>query len=154
MMEMRITVNIPGLERLADAILALAGSQAETSPNGTSAAASAFTVAASAPVQTASAPAAGIPVSQPAITVPISSQAVPQPAASVPQQAVTTAVPTTTASYTLDDLARAGMSLMDTGRQADLQQLLTKFNVEALPALPQAQYGAFATALREMGAQI
>lgn len=153
-MEMRIIVNILGLERLADAVLALAGSRAGTSPSGTSAAASTFTAAALAPVQTASAPAAGIPVSQPTTAVPTSSQAVPQPAASVPQQAVATAVPTTAVSYTLDDLARAGMSLMDMGRQADLQQLLARFSVEALPALPQAQYGAFATALREMGAQI
>lgn len=57
-------------------------------------------------------------------------------------------------SYTLDDLAVAGMSLMDSGRQADLHQLLASFGVEALPALPPAQYGAFATALRGMGAKI
>ena len=64
------------------------------------------------------------------------------------------AVPTAQSSYTLDDLARAGMTLMDSGRQGDLLQLLARFGVDALPALPQAQYGAFATALREMGAQI
>ena len=64
------------------------------------------------------------------------------------------AVPTAQSSYTLDDLARAGMTLMDSGRQGDLFQLLARFGVDALPALPQAQYGAFATALREMGAQI
>lgn len=64
------------------------------------------------------------------------------------------AVPTAQSSYTLDDLARAGMTLMDSGRQGDLFQLLAQFGVDALPALPQAQYGAFATALREMGAQI
>ncbi len=64
------------------------------------------------------------------------------------------AVPTAQSSYTLDDLARAGMTLMDSGRQEDLFQLLARFGVDALPALPQAQYGAFATALREMGAQI
>nr|DAJ02426.1 MAG TPA: hypothetical protein [Caudoviricetes sp.] len=46
------------------------------------------------------------------------------------------------------------MTLMDAGRQGDLQQLLARFGVEALPALPPVQYGAFATALREMGAQI
>lgn len=63
-------------------------------------------------------------------------------------------VQTTVQTYTLDDLARAGMTLMDSGRQADLQGLLKTFGVEALPALPKEQYGAFATALREMGAQI
>lgn len=65
-----------------------------------------------------------------------------------------TAVPTATTEYTLDDLARAGMTLMDSNRQADLQQLLAQFGVAALPALPKEQYGAFATALREKGAQI
>ena len=63
-------------------------------------------------------------------------------------------VPVTAAQYTLDDLARAGMTLMDAGRQADLQGLLSRFGVEALPMLEPGQYGAFATALREMGAQI
>lgn len=56
--------------------------------------------------------------------------------------------------YTLNDLATAAMMLMDSGRQAELQQLLAAFGVESLPALPEEQYGAFATALREKGAQI
>ena len=77
-----------------------------------------------------------------------------QVAPPVQQAPVQQAVPTTTPTYTLDDLARAGMTLMDVGRQADLQQLLTRFGVQALPALPPAQYGAFATALRDLGAQI
>lgn len=64
------------------------------------------------------------------------------------------AVPTTAASYTPDDLAKAAMTLMDAGRQGELMQLLASFGVESLPALPQTQYGAFATALRGMGAQI
>ena len=63
-------------------------------------------------------------------------------------------VATSQVSYTMDDLARAGMALMDSGRQADLQQVLVRFGVESLPSLPTAQYGAFATALREMGAPI
>ena len=75
-------------------------------------------------------------------------QAIPAP------QNVAPTVPTATVEYTLDDLARAGMTLVDSGRQGDLLQLLARFGVSALPALPNAQYGAFATALREMGAQI
>lgn len=96
------------------------------------------------PVQ---AQAAAVPTA-PVVTVP----APATPAAPASQPAA--AVPTTQSSYTLDDLARAGMTLMDCGRQGDLLQLLARFGVDALPALPQAQYGAFATALREMGAQI
>lgn len=63
-------------------------------------------------------------------------------------------VQTSQTNYTLDDLARAAMTLMDSGKQGDLLGLLGSFGVEALPALPPAQYGAFAVKLREMGAQI
>lgn len=95
------------------------------------------------PAPAPTAPAQQAPISAPTPT------AAPQAAIPQPQQ-----VPTTTAAYTLDDLARAAMPLMDAGRQADLQQLLKLFGVEALPALQPGQYGAFATKLREMGAQI
>lgn len=108
--------------------------------------------------------AAPAPVSQP-IPAPVTVSAVPQATTPVPQPTPVTQpapvpqpqpqpVPTATATYTLDDLARAAMPLMDAGRQADLQQLLKLFGVEALPALQPGQYGAFATKLREMGAQI
>ena len=63
-------------------------------------------------------------------------------------------VPTASASYTQDDLAKAAITLMDSGRQAELQQLLTGFGVASLPELPAARYGEFATALRTMGAPI
>ena len=89
----------------------------------------------------------------PAQTAPVQTAPVQTP----PVQAVPvqTAVPTSTVAYTMDDLARAGMSLMDCGKQAELQKLLKEgFGVDALPQLPKEQYGAFATALREMGAQI
>ncbi len=63
-------------------------------------------------------------------------------------------VQTSQVSYTMDDLAKAAMTLMDAGRQGELLNLLAQFGVEALPSLPQGQYGAFATALRGLGAQI
>jgi len=63
-------------------------------------------------------------------------------------------MPTTAPTYTLDELARAAMTLMDCGKQTELQQLLAEYGVEALPMLPQNQYGAFATGLRGLGAQI
>lgn len=91
---------------------------------------------------------------QPSVTPTVQPAVTQQVAPPVQQAPVQQAVPTTTPTYTLDDLARAGMTLMDVGRQADLQRLLTRFGVQALPALPPAQYGAFATALRDLGAQI
>ena len=102
-----------------------------------------------APVQQTTPPA-------PAMTMPIQTQATPatpvqntEPAQQIPAQ-----VQTSAQSYTMDDLTKAAVMLMDSGRQADLLNLLAQFGVEALPALPQEQYGAFATALRGLGAQI
>lgn len=63
-------------------------------------------------------------------------------------------VQTTTTSYTADDLARAAMALMDSGRQGELISLLAQFGTDALTQLPPEQYGAFATALRGLGAPI
>ena len=73
---------------------------------------------------------------------------------SVPTAPVQTPVPTTSVTYTPDDLARAAFALMDSGRQQELIGLLQQFGVNAIPELRPEQYGAFATALRGMGAQI
>lgn len=90
------------------------------------------------------------PVSQPVIpTAPVQPPVQQQSSAPVAQ-----GVPTSQTTYTLDDLSSAGVRLMESGRQGDLTGLLRSFGVDALPALPREQYGAFATALREMGAQI
>ena len=79
------------------------------------------------------------------------SYAVPtQPTYTAPTQTVPTSAPT----YTPDDLARAAMTLMDSGRQQELIGLLQSFGVSSLPELKPEQYGPFATALRGMGAQI
>ncbi|MDR2024487.1 MAG: hypothetical protein LBQ71_14855 [Hungatella sp.] len=103
-----------------------------------------------APVQqpVAAAPAMAAPVQ----TVPPIQQAPTQtaPAQTAPATPVQTAAP----SYSMDELTNAAVMLMDSGRQADLLNLLAQFGVEALPALPREQYGAFATALRGLGAQI
>ena len=68
--------------------------------------------------------------------------------------APTQAVPTAAPAYTREDLSKAAMSLMDKGMQAQLQQLIQSFGVSSLVELPAEQYGSFATAIREMGAQI
>lgn len=102
--------------------------------------------------QTAYAAAPTAPIQQPAPVAPTTPVQQPAPVAPAPQPA--SSVPTSTATYTLDDIAGAAMTLMDSGRQNDLLGLLQSFGVEALPALPQSQYGAFATALRGLGAQI
>lgn len=94
------------------------------------------------------APVQGAPTT-PVQTAPINTAPVTQ-APTAPVQTV----PTSTRTYTPDDLAKAAMLLMDSGRQNDLINLLAQFGVNSVPHLQPNQYGAFATALREMGAQI
>lgn len=81
---------------------------------------------------------------QPTYTAPT------QPTYTAPTQPVSTSAPT----YTPDELARAAMTLMDSGRQRELIGLLQTFGVSSLPELRPEQYGGFATALRGLGAQI
>ena len=100
------------------------------------------------PVQQA--PVAPPPVQQTAPVIPlvqVQQTPTPPPVQQAPVQ-------TTAPSYTADDLARAAMTLMDSGRQGELINLLAQFGTDALTHLPQEQYGAFATALRGLGAPI
>ena len=87
-------------------------------------------------------------------TAPATPAAPAAPTAPVAPAAPAAPVPTTQVSYKPDDLARAAMSLMDSGRQPDLIALLGQFGVVSIPDLRPEQYGAFATALRGLGAQI
>lgn len=56
--------------------------------------------------------------------------------------------------YTIDQIMAAGTSLMDAGKTNDLVNLLHSFGVQAVTELKPENYGAFATALRGMGAKI
>lgn len=139
--------NLTQMREFAAMIMGVSGSQKKTAVSDKPAP-QPVPVATGAPMPVQAVPAASVPTAAPVQQTP-ASVPVAQPAAPVQS-----AVPTSAVSYTLDDLARAGMTLMDSGRQSDLQGLLKTFGVEALPALPKEQYGAFATALRGMGAQI
>lgn len=86
------------------------------------------------------------PVTSPQPTAPVQTPVTPAP----PQPVV----PTSAATYTQDELQRAAVTLLDAGRQNDLVTMLNSFGVEAITMLPKERYGEFATALRQMGAQI
>lgn len=161
---MTVTVNFSGLEPITEAINNLArsigASGVVTTINGETVAPShspashvqevPAAVAPSIPVTPTQQPVPMAPVTQPAAPVP----AAPVQQAPVPSQQANAAVPTSTPSYTADDLAKAAISLMDAGRQNELIALLQQFGVTSVPNLQPAQYGAFATAIRGMGAQI
>ena len=95
-----------------------------------------------------------VPPTQPAPQVPVQQ---PQPAPQVPVQPQPTSqapVTTSTPQYTLEDLARAAVPLQDAGRGQDLMALLQKYNVMSMTQLDPSVFGAFATDLRALGAQI
>ena len=104
------------------------------------------------PVQQ-TAPVAPPPVQAQQMT-PVTPPPVQQTAPVAPPPVQQAPVQTTAPSYTPDDLARAAMTLMDSGRQGDLINLLAQFGADTLTHLQPEQYGAFATALRGLGAPI
>jgi hypothetical protein len=87
-------------------------------------------------------------------------QAVVQTPQEVPfapvQQATQSVTPVQTEvhNYTLDELSKAAVQLMDAGKQAELVSLINTFGVMSMPELPKERYGEFAVALRELGAQL
>lgn len=156
MMEMKIKIEVPDL---AAAICKLAAAitppdintLTPDEPRGIPAAAPVSPVAApapAAPVNPTPAPAA--PVAAPAVpTAPVPTE---QPAAPVAQAPA--AVPVTAPTYTLDQIARAGASLVDAGKMEQLLALLARYGVAAVTQLQPDQFGVFATELRALGAQI
>lgn len=76
----------------------------------------------------------------------------PAPPVSVPIAPIAPVAPPCT--YTIEQIQTACAPLMDAGKQQELINLLSQFGVQSLPQLPKEQYGAFATALRGMGAKI
>ena len=158
-MDVNVTIRIDRIDDLIKAAGMLAGLHAgEAAPAGEQKPYSAQ-IAQATQIPAQASPAA--PIAQPAQTAPAPQQQAQAPGAqpapapiAQPSQAAPPAVPTAERGYTLDELAGAAMTLMDKGMQAQLQELLAGYGVEALPMLPQEQYGSFATALRGMGAQI
>ena len=157
MMEMKIKIDVPELvaavEKLAAAIDKTAlnitvpneGTLNFNMPAGNA-------PVAPAPVQTVPTPApVAAPASAPAPTpTPAAPPVTPMPTAAAPAPAV----PVTAPTYTLDQIAKAGASLVDAGKMEQLLALLAKYGVQAVTQLQPDQYGVFATELRTLGAQL
>lgn len=94
------------------------------------------------------------PVQPVAPVTPATLVMTPQPVVPIQTPVAPAAVPTAATTYTQDELQRAAGTLLDAGKQDELLMLLTSFGVEAIPQIPKERYGEFATALRQMGAQI
>ena len=175
MMEMKITVEAPDLAasilKLAEAI-ASGPDPSILTPDEPLPVASYPTAPAPAPAPApaAPAPAPAAPVSPAPVTptqtptpAPAAPVAAPNPAPA-PTAGQTSAAPGNTPAptvpvagaptYTLDQISRAGASLVDAGKMQQLLELLGRYGVQAVTQLQPEQYGAFATELRALGAQI
>lgn len=113
-----------------------------------------------APVPPVTTPPASVVPTQPTPAPVATPTPTPAPAPVAPAQTAAPtnpapAVPVTTApTYTLDQIAKAGASLVDAGKMEQLLALLAKYGVQAVTQLQPDQYGVFATELRTLGAQL
>lgn len=152
MLEIKVTVEIPGLP---EAINNLAGAmrnapapeQAAQSKNINEPVAYMNTVA----VQSVPVPESGTvtgPAANPTIPAPVT------PATTAPIYPATTATsPSDAKALTMDDLGRAGATLIDAGKMPQLIALLGKYGVQAVTQLKPEQFNAFADEMRALGAK-
>lgn len=166
MMEMKITVEAPDLAasilKLAEAI-ASGPDPALLIPDEPLPVSAYPATPAAAPVSPAPvnptpgpAPTTAAPVAAPSPSpTPMTNAPTAGPTSAAPGNTPAPAVPVTGApAYTLDQISRAGASLVDAGKMQQLLELLGRYGVQAVTQLKPEQYGAFATELRALGAQI
>ena len=145
---MEITVNVTGLDNLANAIFALANAAGNSKEETQMDAAKVAPVVQKTVVQTET-------VAPAATTVPSTPPVQPVPAAPVAQNAASAVnpVPTATATptYTMEQLAVAATGLIDAGKMQDVQNTLASLGAQTLMDLPQEKYGEFASAIKAIG---
>lgn len=171
MMEMKITVEAPDLAasilKLAEAIasgpdpaLLIPDEPLPVSAYPTTPAPVAAPVAPVSPAPVnptpGPAPTTAAPVAAPSPSpTPVTNAPIAGPTSAAPGNTPAPVVPVAGApTYTLDQISRAGASLVDAGKMPQLLELLGRYGVQAVTQLKPEQYGAFATELRGLGAQI
>ena len=153
---MEITVNVIGLDNLANAIFALAKAagncKEETQVDATKVAPVVQQTVA--PAETAAQTTTTVPSTPPVQNV----QPVPttQTAQTAPATPTVSPVPTATATptYSMEQLAVAARGLIDAGKMQDVQNTLAALGAQTLMDLPQEKYGEFASAIKAIGAVI
>lgn len=167
MMEMKIKIEVPDLaaavEKLAAAVTMPNAAPAALPPQMPTPAPATAPVMPQVPGPAAPANPTPAPTTAASVTAPgpspapvttappMTGQAAPLSNAPSPGPAMPVA---TAPAYTLDQISKAGASLVDAGKMEPLLALLTKYGVQAITQLQPAQYGVFATELRALGAQI
>ena len=147
---MEITVNVTGLDNLANAIFALANAAGNSKEETQMDAAKVAPVVQQTvvPTETVAPVATTVPSTPPVQPVP-TTQATPT---APPVNPVPTA--TATPTYTMEQLAVAATGLIDAGKMQDVQNTLAALGAQTLMDLPQEKYGEFASAIKAIGAVI
>jgi hypothetical protein len=147
---MEITVNVTGLDNLANAIFALANAAGNSKEETQMDAAKVTPVVQQTvvPTETVAPAATTVPSTPPVQPVP-TTQATPT---APPVNPVPTA--TATPTYTMEQLAVAATGLIDAGKMQDVQNTLASLGAQTLMDLPQEKYGEFASAIKAIGAVI
>ena len=146
---MEITVNVTGLDNLANAIFALAkatGNCKEETQVDAAKVAPAVQQAVTPTATTTTVP--NIPPVQDVQPVQTTQTAQAAPTVST----VPTAAATQT--YTKEQLGVAARGLIDAGKMQDVQNTLASLGAQTLMDLPQEKYGEFASAIKASGAVI
>ena len=139
MLEMKLTIEAPELANALNNLAAALGARP-------------FPTAQQAPAAASTQPQPVVPQQPPAAPV---QQPMPAPATTAQPNTPVAGVPLAQPpKYTVDQIMAAGAQLMDAGKVNDLMNLLHSFGVQAVMDLKPEQLGAFATALRDMGAKI
>ena len=153
MFEINVTIHCPDLVAAAKLLAKCTGTAVSEVP-----AAPAPVVAPSAPAVQATAPAQ----LQHPVTNPIT-PASPTTSTGYPSEALAPAVPAPAAvplaqapTFTLPEISKAGADLIgaNPGLLPKVNELLAQYGIQTLDKLKPDQFGAFATALRGLGAKI
>lgn len=157
MVEIRITVDCPDL---VSAATTLANAMAGVKPATISTAAHANGVAPTVQHGTGAQPPVTQTVAVPFPAAPVNPTQTGYP--SMPTNYPSNTAPVTAApvaqapAFTLEQVSKAGADLITAqpAKMQDLMALLQQYGVQTIQTLPADKLGAFATALRGMGAQI
>ncbi len=134
MNEFKITVEIPGLSEAINNLAEAIKAQHNAPVDKTSAA----------PVTDTAAQNNAAPTATTAPTTAPAQETAAAPSAPVPSEK----------AYSLDDLSRAGATLIDQGKMPQLLELLGRYGVQAVTQLDTSAYPAFVNDLKALGAQL
>lgn len=167
MFEVKVTVAIPGLPEAISALAsavskspapaqAIPAAPAVTAPAGHEPAVQAPVAPVSAPTPAPMAPTmpAPAPVAPASAPVPVQAPVPVRATAPAPAPAAPNITPDSTGTQlTVEDIGRAGATLVDMGKMPQLLALLAQYGVQAVTQLQPAQLAPFADRLRALGAK-